>query len=169
MTKKPENLFEILSLQKSFDLDLKKLEENYFACQSQWHPDRFTGKSDAEKLAATQNSVEVNQAYNILKDPRKRAQYMLSLEGIKVNCDDANVKPSQELLIRVMEQRDELSECVDKDKLRELLISADSEKQELIAKIKKDFTDGDLTQAAQSVINLRYIEKYIEEIKQQIK
>ena len=101
------NYFELLGLQAAFDIDLAALEVAYFKAQRQYHPDRFVGKPQPERMAALQRSADVNQAYETLKNPLKRAQYCLHLQGIQVGTEADNVKPSQAVLIEAMELREE--------------------------------------------------------------
>lgn len=99
--------FTLLSIPPAFEIDLKALEAAYFTAQRQFHPDRFVGKPDAERLSATQRSVDVNQAYNVLKNPYKRAQYLLQMQGIAVGTEADTVKPTQDLLMEIMELRED--------------------------------------------------------------
>jgi len=100
------NYFSFLDLNLSFNIDLALLESAYFAAQRQFHPDRFAGKPDSERLAAAGKSADINKAYQTLNDPLKRAQYLLSLSGVTVGTDHDSVKPTHELLMEVMELRE---------------------------------------------------------------
>ena len=102
--------FEIFSITPTFDIDLVKLEAEYFKAQRLFHPDRFVGEPSAEKMAALQKSMDINQAYEILKNPLKRAQHLLQLQGIIVGTDADSVKPSPALLMEIMEMREQLEE-----------------------------------------------------------
>lgn len=101
------NYFGLLSLPESFEINLQQLEQSYFTAQRQYHPDRFVGKPDGERLAAMQRSADINQAYKTLKDPLTRAQHLLKRQGILVGTDRDTVKPAPELLAEVMEWREE--------------------------------------------------------------
>jgi len=98
--------FSIFALQPAFSLDLTALEAAYFKAQRQFHPDRFVGKPPAEKLAALQKSMDINEAYETLKNPLGRSRYLLSLQGIIVGTQNDSVKPSPELLADIMELRE---------------------------------------------------------------
>ncbi len=117
------NCFSILGLDASFLIDLNQLESAYFAAQRQFHPDRFIGKSEAERLKAAQASADANKAYRILKDPLTRAQHLLALQGVIVGMDHDSVKPSQALLMEVMELREIPPDAKTLDKLREASIT----------------------------------------------
>lgn len=157
--------FTLLNASVSFDIDLSALEKNYFKLQQQLHPDRFANKPEAERTKALQQSMTVNEAYNTLKDPFKRGEYLLSLQGIIVKEGQHNVKPSQEVLMAMMELREELEEANSADAIQQIAGNIEQEKQELLASISERFAKQDYQQAAQEVIHLRYLDKAQEEIK----
>lgn len=146
-----QNYFELLSLSQSFDIDLTALESAYFTAQRQYHPDRFVGKSAEERAKAAAQSANLNEAYNTLKHPLKRAKHLLALQGITV-LDEANsTKPNQQLLLEIME-------------LQEVI--ADGQKPDitgLIRTCEKDLSDAfqnnDLEAAKNSTIRLSYLYK----------
>jgi len=65
--------YEVLGVNKNATAeDLKKA---YRKLAIQYHPDKQTGKSDAEKKAAEEKFKEAAEAYNVLSDPEKRSRY----------------------------------------------------------------------------------------------
>jgi molecular chaperone HscB len=146
--------FSLLNLSPAFDLDLTQLESAYFAAQRQYHPDRFTGKPEQEKLAAAQRSADINHAYKTLKEPLMRAQYLLKLQGVIVGTDHDTVKPSHALLTEVMEWREEGIEAA---KLKEI-------QQQSIAKIAGHSKTAAWNLMAEETLRLGYIEKTLSEI-----
>lgn len=63
----------------SFDLDSERLEQRYKELQRRLHPDRFTIHSELEREYSDQQAALVNQAYDVLKRPLRRAHYIVSL------------------------------------------------------------------------------------------
>src|SRR5438552_10860985 len=61
-------------------IDLDKLKAKFLALSSELHPDRFHDGNAEEKRVATQRYVELNAAYNCLRDPRERLGHLLELE-----------------------------------------------------------------------------------------
>lgn len=157
--------FTRLNMPHNFDLGLKKLEVAYFSMQTKLHPDRFTAKSEKEKLFSMQQSMSVNEAYEALKSPLSRAEYLLKLEGIIVNADNSTVKPSQELLMESLEAREALSNAKTPEDIRQITIENMEHRLEAIDSIKQNFIDRKFEDAAQNTIRLRYLEKLNEEIK----
>lgn len=100
------DFFRLLDIPVGFDISMDALESAYFGQQRLFHPDRFSGKPSLERQAAMQRSMDINSAYNILKNPLSRAQYLLQSQGITVGTDHDTVKPSQALLVEIMELRE---------------------------------------------------------------
>jgi molecular chaperone HscB len=73
--------FQRLGLPRRFSLDAAALEREYLARSRALHPDFHQLGSAAEQAASTELSAALNEAYTTLKDPFKRAEYMLRLEG----------------------------------------------------------------------------------------
>lgn len=159
------NHFTLLDMPRDFDLGAKKLEVAYFSLQTKLHPDRFSKKSEKEKLYSMQQSMSINQAYETLKSPLTRAEYLLKLEGIIVNADNATVKPCQILLAESLEARERLHEAKSEDEIRALTIETMENKLSTIDALKQNLHERKLEEAAQNTIRLRYLEKLNEEIK----
>ena len=97
------NHFDRLGVEKRFTLNMEDLERHYFAMQRRLHPDRFSTKSSKEKAISQQQAVSLNEAYETLKDPLKRAIYLLKEEG-------REIKTCPQLLAETMEAHEELAE-----------------------------------------------------------
>lgn len=73
--------FDLVGLPNSFQLDSSKLTKAYRSAARAVHPDRFMHASEANRELATRLSAMLNQAYNVLREPVSRADYMLNLAG----------------------------------------------------------------------------------------
>jgi len=74
-----QNYFELFNLPEKFQIDSLKLQKNYRTIQKEIHPDRFATSTENEKTQSMIKSTQVNDAYQTLKSPTKRAKYILSL------------------------------------------------------------------------------------------
>lgn len=70
----------------AFDLDVAELERRYKALQLRLHPDRFGTASPLEREHAAQQAAAVNQAYDVLKRPLRRAHYIVSCRRWRWCC-----------------------------------------------------------------------------------
>lgn len=73
--------FERLQLPRQFGINLADLERAYLAMSRELHPDRHQLGSTAEQSASVELSAQLNEAYQTLRDPFKRAEYLLQLAG----------------------------------------------------------------------------------------
>ncbi|WDM85758.1 Fe-S protein assembly co-chaperone HscB [Ehrlichia sp. JZT12] len=83
-----KDYFSLFKLDLQFSIDIQTLEKNYVALQRNHHPDLFSLQS--EKRLASEIIAKVNKAYQILKSPIKRAEYLLEIKGITINKNDIN-------------------------------------------------------------------------------
>ena len=74
-----DNYFELFGLPPVFDINIPALEENYIKLQQHIHPDNFAALDDLQRNLAAAQTARINQGYAILKDPIKRARYLLLL------------------------------------------------------------------------------------------
>lgn len=102
--------FGTLGVEPRFDLDPDKLAERHRDLSRALHPDRYAGAPAAERRLALGRAIEVNDAYRVLKDPVRRAEALLRRAGVPVG-ETAEPKPSQALLMDMMEQREELADA----------------------------------------------------------
>lgn len=158
-----KDFFSLFNLSQRFDIDRTALERSYLSLQQAFHPDRFAGVSETERLSATQQSMRINEGYDILKSPLRRAEYLLSLHDVIVNRDGAGVKPTGCLLMEMMEQREELSEATTLEEVQSQTIQVQQQSTAVIDKLTDLFAAEAFESAAQEVIRLRYYEKFLEE------
>lgn len=65
--------YEVLGIDKNAsDSEIKKA---YRKMAMKYHPDKFSSASDGEKVEAEKNFKEINDAYQVLSDSKKKAQY----------------------------------------------------------------------------------------------
>src|SRR5437764_1492617 len=77
-----QNHFELFDLPSRFVVDVAALEARYHERLREVHPDRFAAAPELERRASMQLATRVNEAYQTLKSPLKRAVYILRLRGV---------------------------------------------------------------------------------------
>ena len=102
-----QNHFELLGLPVAYDLDQGQLTARYRELQNSVHPDRFASASDQERRLSMQHAAQINEAYNTLKDPLRRAVYMLELAGVDLADRERAMDPA--FLMEQMELRERLA------------------------------------------------------------
>lgn len=104
-----QNYFQLFGLNESFEIDLGALAERYRQLQRALHPDRFASGSDQERRLSLQQAAHVNAAFQTLKDPLQRAQYLLQLRGLDLSQGRGTIN-DLEFLESQLELREALSE-----------------------------------------------------------
>jgi len=140
------------------------LEKAYREIQSQVHPDRFAHAGDAERRASLQWTTRVNEAFQVLKNPVKRASHLLELHGVDVAFETNTAMPP-EFLMQQMELRERLEEAKEaraldalRDEMREIKISLE---KQIAGKID---VAKDYKAAADLVRKLQFLHRLDEEI-----
>ncbi|GAB3418911.1 Fe-S protein assembly co-chaperone HscB [Massilia agilis] len=161
-----QNHFELFNLPARFDLDLPALDAAYRDVQGRVHPDRFVNASDTERRVAMQWATRANEAYQTLKNPLKRARYLVELNGIDLQTESNTAMP-MDFLMQQMEWREALGDAraaKDAGALDELDAQLKRERKERLAKIGHALDAGQYEQAAQDVRALMFLDKFGDEV-----
>ncbi|MBR9828730.1 MAG: Fe-S protein assembly co-chaperone HscB [Oceanospirillales bacterium] len=156
------NYFEILGLPVSFDIDQAQLTERYRDLQKQVHPDRHSHQSDREQRLAVQYTAYLNEALTTLKSPLKRAQYLLSLQGIDT-LSDSRTQLDPMFLMEQMELRERVADATDHDdpeaELEQLEALVGAELKQLQSAFVKAWEGQQLAQAEVLVRKMQFASK----------
>jgi molecular chaperone HscB len=157
--------FELLGLPARFDLETAVIERAFFERSKETHPDRFAAAehSPAERVAALSRSRALNDAYQVVKNPIARAEYLLVRGGLTIG-DNECVEP--ELLMDILELREELAEAratkqlPQVERLRAVMASR---RAAAVGTLNELFERDDLPEIKRQLILLRYLDRYLEE------
>ena len=156
-----QNHFDLFQLPARFDVDMAALDAAYREIQGRVHPDRFVNALDADKRVAMQWATRANDAYQTLKNPQKRAQYLCELNGVDLQTESNTAMPMA-FLMQQMEWREALGEAraaKDADALDALDKDVRMERSALLAQVGKQLDAGDFDAAAQGVRSLMILDK----------
>lgn len=184
--------FVVLGLPRRFGLDLAAAEGRFRELSRQVHPDRFAKADPRARRASLQRSVQLNEAWRAIKDPVRRAEYLLQLAGFDVGPDEgaarvtADRQPARQrikvppaLLAEILESREELAEArADGDEQRVQRMASDMRGRvdaalgrvaETFARLDARETtdavrDDGLGAAARELIAIRYYRRFLEEV-----
>lgn len=101
--------FELFGLPQSYDIDDKLLHRKYLSLTRSVHPDVAGRASEEKRSDALAISSEMNRAYETLRDPVQRADYLLTLADEDPSPDSRTAPPA--LLGEVMMVREEIEEA----------------------------------------------------------
>jgi molecular chaperone HscB len=155
------NYFELFELPVSFDIDKERLVNCYRDLQHVVHPDKYVNASEKERRLAMQKAVQINEAFQTLKNPLSRAMYLLQLQGID---KDNQTDMDGEFLMAQMELREELAEIKDFDALNAFLNRIEKQMQNLIVQLSQEFREKNWQAASSSVSKFQFFTKLHEEV-----
>lgn len=136
--------FAYLGLPRSFTVDADRLSEILRERSRTLHPDRFARAEPRERSLSLQHTTFLNDAVRTLRDPQRRAEYLLGLQGLKAGANDrerAKVEPA--FLMEMMERREELADAKaagDGAKLAAIGEGARAERERLLKEAEAKFT-----------------------------
>lgn len=160
--------FELFQLPVQFAQRPEVLDARWKDLQREAHPDKFAAQGAAAQRLAMQWSVRINEAYQRLKDPLKRASYLCELNNAPIEAHNNTAMPT-EFLMQQMAWREALEEADAPDDLETLADetgAATRAQLELIAHTLD--VDRDFANAAKQVRSLMFIEKFSAEVEARI-
>ncbi len=162
------NDFELFGLPVQFAQDADAMAVRWKQLQREAHPDRFAVEGAAAQRVAMQWSVRINEAWQRLKDPLKRAAYLCELHGAPVNAENNTAMPAA-FLMQQMEWREALDDATteaDLDALATQVVDA----RRLALNSLANLLDGQRNHAAavDQVRALMFIERLATEVDNRI-
>lgn len=156
--------FRLFGLAAGFVLDRTVLDERWKSLQRQAHPDRFAAQGAAAQRVAMQWSVRINEAYQRLKDPLKRAAYWCELNGSPIKAESNTAMPPA-FLMQQMEWREALDEAEGAEAIEALLDETQAVRRQMLDQLGRTIDQQrDAAGAAQQVRALMFVERFAEEL-----
>ncbi|MDP1566106.1 MAG: Fe-S protein assembly co-chaperone HscB [Polaromonas sp.] len=158
------NDFELFDLPVQFAQDSAVLDARWKELQREAHPDKFAAQGAAAQRLAMQWSVRINEAYQRLKNPLRRAMYLCELHGAAIEAESNTAMPA-DFLMQQMQWREALDDADGIENLEEIAAQAMSRKREQLSKIEQllDVAE-DFPAAARQVRGLMFIERFAGEV-----
>lgn len=170
--------FDVLGVPPRFSIDVVAAEASYKALARTVHPDRFARADPQARRAAMQRTVQLNEAWRALRDPVRRAEYLVGLAGIDVGGEQGTVKRDagggktripvpQDLLMETLELREALADARDAGDGARVAALATDVRGKLDAALARAGArldaGGDAEEAARELVAARYYRRFLEE------
>jgi molecular chaperone HscB len=156
--------FELFGLARCFAQDRAALDARWKDLQRQAHPDKFTAQGAAAQRIAMQWSVRINEAYQRLKNPLKRAAYLCELHGAPVNAENNTTMPAS-FLMQQMQWREELDEAQGAQDLEQINQQCRQAERDVLLKIEQLLDQShDYPAAVAQVRALMFIERFAADV-----
>ncbi len=160
------DFFKLLGLPNNFRVDQLRLEENFKTLQKQFHPDKFARATPSEQRVAMQYATQINEAYQTLKEPVKRAQYMLRQKGFHVEAH--TLKSDPDFLFQQMAWREKLTAATSMKQMQVLLEKTELSNENFQNMFVAAFEAEKFEQAQKTVDKLHFVVKFDAELRQRI-
>ncbi|KAI8467380.1 MAG: hypothetical protein J3K34DRAFT_523776 [Monoraphidium minutum] len=149
--------FDIMGIKEpTYDVDEASLERRYKLLQWSLHPDKAVGRTPQERGFSAEHAAHINMAYGVLRRPLSRANYLLMLAGVPAGDHFEGTLEDPELLMEVMEAREEVEATDDPHALESLLRSCQASQRRLEGELSGAFKARENGRAAALVAQLTY-------------
>ncbi|HEX3903517.1 MAG TPA: Fe-S protein assembly co-chaperone HscB [Polyangia bacterium] len=169
--------FAVLGLPRKFETDVAAAEAAYKDLSRRVHPDRFAKADPRARKAALARTVEINDAWRTVKDPLRRADYLLELAGFGLGGDERKsgsptaatkkVTAPPAFLVEILELREELGEAQQaNDAVKVAFMAGEMRARaaEAMKTIAGALEAGRFEEGARTLIALRYYQRFLDEV-----
>ncbi|MDM0081018.1 Fe-S protein assembly co-chaperone HscB [Variovorax sp. J31P179] len=160
--------FVLFAVPATFAQDRGALDARWKELQREAHPDRFAAQGGAAQRLAMQWSVRINEAYQRLKNPIKRATYLCQLNGAPIQAETNTAMPAA-FLMQQMAWREELDDAQDAAAFEKLRAEVEAARARALSSLDWLIDEkGDYAEAARQVRALMFIERFAEDIEAKV-
>jgi molecular chaperone HscB len=108
--------FHYFNQERTMHINLTNLKKQFLSLSKQQHPDQWAQANQATQAAANLDMATLNDAYQTLKDPLRRALHWLDLEGM-TQVQRQHLRLPMDFLMQQMEWHERMSEAQTLDAL----------------------------------------------------
>ena len=160
--------FELFATERRFAQGRPALDARWKFLQGEVHPDRFAAQGPAAQRIALQWAMRVNEAYERLKDPLKRAAYLCDLNGAPISAEDNTAMPPG-FLVQQLEWREALDQATSTAAVEALAAEVTEHRQVALQRLETLLDiDHDYPRAAQEVRVLMFIERFAHDVERRL-
>ncbi len=160
--------FELFDIPMQFAQDRAQIDARWKDLQREAHPDKFAAQGATAQRVAMQWSVRINEAYQRLKSPLRRASYLCELHGAPVDAENNTAMPA-DFLMQQMAWREALDEAKTVQDMEEIAVQSKISGHAQLSKIEQALdANRDFSAAAQQVRSLMFTERFAREVDDRI-
>lgn len=161
--------FDVFGLAPSLDVDIRALEQKLRELSLLHHPDRARQSDARARRVALEQTTAINDAFKVLKDPTRRAFYLLKLKGIDLENESAAAQVTMPLafLEEVVERREQLENARDQHDLAAAKVMANEVlklKDQAFKAASEALNADDTHTAAHQLGRVKYFTRFLEEV-----
>ena len=160
--------FELFDIEARFVLERSALDARWRALQGKVHPDKFAAEGSAAQRVAMQWAIRVNEAYQRLKDPIKRAAYLCELNGAPIEAENNTAMPTP-FLMQQMAWRESLDDAANVAQVEALADEVSAHRLAALTQLQTTLDEQlDFSGAARQVRALMFSERFAHDIHQRL-
>jgi len=160
--------FALFGLPRTFKQDPTLIDARRLDLQRLTHPDQFADQGMSAQRQAMQWSMRINEGWQRLKSPLKRAAYLCELGGAPVNANSAHgvtTSIPSEVLVQQMAWREDLESAQNADDVKHIGLQVDRAVHDALQNIVRLIDDQqDLQAACGQVRILMFLQRLAEDI-----
>jgi molecular chaperone HscB len=159
--------FTLFGLPRAQGIDATELDARFRDIQARVHPDKHAHAGESDQRLSMQWATRVNEAYQTLKSPLRRARYLLQLLG-----HDAQIESNTSMPMEFLMAQMELREAVEAAKVGADDTALDHARRQLLGEMKAEYgrlqqlidEEHDFPAATALVRQLMFQEKLLQDI-----
>lgn len=156
--------FTLFALPQRFAQERALIDTRWRELQAQVHPDRFAAEGAAAQRVAMQWAVRVNEAYQRMRDPLKRAAYLCELKGVGIHAENNTAMPTG-FLQQQMAWREALDEATSLSDVEALADAVAQHRSQALTQLGITLDErSDAKAAAQQVRALMFVERFADDV-----
>jgi molecular chaperone HscB len=160
--------FTLFGLPPRHALDRAALDKRWRELQGEVHPDRFAAQGAAAQRVAMQWAVRVNEAYQRLKDPLRRAAYLCEQRGVPIDAERNTAMPAA-FLMQQMQWREGLDDAATAADVEQIDAQVAGTERQLLADVQQRLdVDNDPAAAAALVRALMFVQRFRHDIERRL-
>lgn len=161
------NHFELFGLPFQFELDGSLLASQFRELQRRFHPDNYATASERDRLLSVQKAAQINDAFQTLKNPVSRAEYMLAERDEDIRGEQKTLQ-DMAFLMQQMELREALEAIPDSSDPESALFDFEQQAsamyKEQLTQLAELLNNEQWVEAADGVRKLKFIVKLRDEV-----
>ncbi|KAJ6519822.1 hypothetical protein C8R45DRAFT_952828 [Mycena sanguinolenta] len=150
------DIFALPSHPNPFVVDTVLLKRRFREAQAACHPDSWASKGQHKQDIAQSLSSRVNEAYNSLLHPLRRAEYILEQNGLPMSENDK--LDDLEFITEIMEARENIEEAADQDELAHIVDENTAKIKETVEMLERTVGEQKWADVKETAVRLKYLE-----------
>ncbi|CAA0082882.1 Co-chaperone protein HscB [BD1-7 clade bacterium] len=159
-----QSYFELFGLSAQYDIDEDALSVTYLKLQRQFHPDKFAAATAQQQRVALQFATTINEAYECLKHPVQRAEYLMKQAGH--DHEEHTMQSDGAFLFQQMEWREALEMASNSTALESIVAETQGALEQYQRGFDQAFSLQDYQTAQLNIDKMQFVYKFSAELQQ---